>query len=69
MFCKQKHQRSETYKEDIMLETILDEWVKEVKEKFGESSQELKRHCDLSQVEGVLCGMVTVGEQAVRGRM
>lgn len=47
------------YKEDIMLETILDEWVKEVKEKVGGFGQELKTHGDFSHLEGVLGAMVS----------
>jgi hypothetical protein len=45
-------------KEDMMLETILDEWGKEVKEKVGGFSQELKTHCEFRALEGVLGGMV-----------
>jgi hypothetical protein len=48
-----------TYKEDIMLGTILDEWVKEGKEKVGGFVQELKTDCDFSRLEGVLDGMVS----------
>ncbi len=46
------------YKEDIMLGTILDEWVKEVKEKVEGFAQELKSHYDFSRLETELCCMV-----------
>lgn len=48
-----------------MLETIVDEWAKEVKEKLDGVVQELTTDCDFSRLEGVIQGMVRTLEDAL----